>query len=184
MPLSDAARVGLANVASLGMHAGVACIVIFTWQVFRPADACGRFVAGVLAAGLLASLATEIATQQPLRASNGPLVFGLVARAAVYLWASTECARYWLRLRRQLRLGIGSPLVAAQMLCWAIGSFSIAVAWLRLVGLSILAPEHVEDVGSVFTTVALLVCASAYWLAFFTPGWFRTWMAPQARPVG
>jgi hypothetical protein len=180
-PVSDATRMALGNVASVGMHVGVSCIAVFTWRVFRPADAVGRLVAAALAAGLLASLVTEIALQQPTRVPSGPqLAFGLGARAAVYLWAAFECGRYWLRLRRQVRLGIGDPLVAGQMLCWVIGSFSIAVGWLRMIVLTLFAPEHLESVGSVFTTAAVLVCAGAYWLAFFPPGWFRRWLAAGA----
>jgi hypothetical protein len=184
VPASDATRVALGNVASVGMHAGVSCIAAFTWRVFRPADAAGRLVVGALAVGLLASLASEIAMQQPLRVTSGMHVtFGLSVRASVYLWAAFECGRYWLRLRRQVRLGIGDPLVAARMLCWVIGSFSIAVGWLRMILLALIAPEHAEVVGSHFTTLAVLVCAGAYWLAFFPPGWFRRRMAaaePQA----
>lgn len=180
-PVSDAARVALGNVASVGMHFGVSCIAIFTWRVFRPADAVGRLVVAALAAGLLASLLSEIATQQPMRVPSGAqIALGLGARAAVYLWAAFECGRYWLRLRRQVRLGIGDPLVAAQMLCWVIGSFSIAVGWLRMIALAIFAPENLEAVGSFFTTFAVLVCAGAYWLAFFPPGWFRRRLAVGA----
>jgi hypothetical protein len=183
-PVSDAARVALGNAGAVGMHLGVSCIALFTWRVFRPADAGGRIVMASLAVGLLASLVSEIATQEPMRVPSGAqLALGLGARAAVYLWAAFECGRYWLRLRRQLRLGIGNRMVAAQMLCWVIGSFSIAVGWLRMIFLALFAPEHSEAVGSLFTTFAVLVCAGAYWLAFFPPGWFRRRLADGARPA-
>jgi hypothetical protein len=42
-----------------------------------------------------------------------------------------------------------------------------------MIFLALFAPEHLEVVGSLFTTFAVLVCAGSYWLAFFPPGWFR-----------
>jgi hypothetical protein len=177
-PVADGTRVALGNLSSLSMHAGVLCVAAFTWRVFRPADGPGRLVFGGLAAALLGSLASEIATQQPMPGVSGlQAVLELSPRAAVYLWTGAECARYWLRLRRQLRLGIGAPLVAAQMLCWVIGSLAIAVVWLRTIALSVFAPGSLEAVGSWFATVAVLVCAGAYWMAFFPPSRFRSWLS-------
>jgi hypothetical protein len=172
-PVSDGGRLALAAVSSVGLHAGVSCIAAFTWRVFRPADVAGKLGFAALATLLFASLARELATQEPTRVAAGmSALWSVTVCATVYLWASCEAARYWLLLRRRLRIGIGDPFVAAQMLCWSIGSLAIALGWIRDIALKLTGTDT-DAVGSYVTTLLVLVCAAAYWLAFFPPARFR-----------
>lgn len=177
-PLPPAAGAALADAASLGMHAAVSCIAAFTWRVFHPADGSGRALFAAAVALLLASLASEIAQHhQPAADATLRAVASLGVRAAVYVWASLESGRYWLPLRRQLRIGLGDPLVASRMLCWTIGTLSIALGWLRIIAVTLVAPSAAREVGSFFTTFLLLICAGAYWMAFFPPARLPRWVA-------
>jgi hypothetical protein len=179
-PVSDGARLVLAGVSSVGMHAGVSCIAAFTWRVFRPGDLAGRLAFGSLATLLLASLARELATQEPTRIAAGmQALWSVTVCAAVYLWAALESGRYWILLRRRLRIGIGDRFVATQMLCWSIGSLAIAIGWLRDIALK-LSGTPIDAIGSYATTFLVLVCAVAYWAAFFPPARFRRWVAAES----
>jgi len=180
LPVSDGARMELAAASSLGMHCGVSCIAAFTWRVFRPADLGGRIAFATLAALLLASLVRELAALEPARVAAGmSALWSVSVCATVYLWAAFESARYYLLLRRRVRIGIGEPFVAAQMLCWSIGSLAIALGWLRDIALKLTGTDTGE-VGSYVTTLLVALCAAAYWLAFFPPARFRRWVTAGA----
>jgi hypothetical protein len=176
-PVPDGVRLALAGVSSVGMHAGVSCIAAFTWRVFRPGDVAGKLGFVALATLLLASLVRELATQEPTRVAAGmQALWSVTVCATVYLWAAFESGRYWILLRRRLRIGIGDRFVATQMLCWSIGSLAIALGWIRDIVLK-LSGVSTDAIGSYATTFLVLVCAGAYWIAFFPPARFRRWVA-------
>jgi hypothetical protein len=182
LPVGDTGRLLLRAISAASLHCGVGCIAAFTWRVFRPADRAAAAFFAVLAALLLASLAHEIATRRTDRGAAGmQAVWSVAVGATVYLWAAIESGRYWLLLRRRLRLGIGDSFVAAQMVCWSTASLAIALGWIRDIVKKLSGGPEVSEVGSYVTTFLVLVCAIAYWLAFFPPGWFRRWATERAR---
>jgi hypothetical protein len=181
LPVGDGARLALRAIATICLHAGVGCIAAFTWRVFRPGDRFGTAFFAALAALLVASVAHEIATRGPDSGGAGmQAVWSVAVGATVYLWAAFESGRYWLLLRRRLRIGLGEPFVAAQMLCWSTASLAIALGWIRDVAMKLAGSPGVTAIGSYTTTFLVLVCAIAYWLAFFPPARFRRWVTAGA----
>jgi hypothetical protein len=181
LPVGEGARLALRAAATTSLHAGVGCIAAFTWRVFRPADRIGTAFFAVLAALLVASVAHEIASRGPDTGGAGmQAVWSVAVGATVYLWAAFESGRYWLLLRRRLRIGIGEPFVAAQMVCWSIASLAIALGWVRDAAMKLAGSPGVTAIGSYTTTFLVLVCAVAYWLAFFPPARFRRWVTAGA----
>jgi hypothetical protein len=180
LPVGDGARLALRAVSTISLHAGVGCIAAFTWRVFRP-DRTGTAAFVVLAALLVVSVGHEIATRGPdARGAGMQAVWSVAVGATVYLWAAFESGRYWLLLRRRLRIGLGEPFVAAQMLCWSTASLAIALGWIRDIAMKLAGAAGVTPIGSYSTTLLVLICAIAYWLAFFPPARFRRWVTASA----
>jgi hypothetical protein len=181
LPVGDLGRLVLHAISAATLHCGVACIAGFTWRVFRPGDRVATAFFAVLAALLVASVAHEVSAPAAERGTAGmQAVWSVAVGATVYLWAAFESGRYWLLLRRRLKLGIGEPFVAAQMLCWSIASLAIALGWIRDAAMKLAGAPQMTAIGSYATTFLVLVCAIAYWLAFFPPARFRSWVTAGA----
>ena len=128
-------------------------------------------------------LSGEIISNEYLRYSDsqpisGPYVpLGLAVRGAGPTWMAIECFRYYAKLRRQLALGLATPLVVHRVLLWGIGIGASAIAYAFSVGHRLVYGTGLREHDWAVTTVSLLALISAVsiGLAFFPPAPYRRW---------
>lgn len=122
LAVSEPAGRALLAFAVLAMAIGAVAIYVFTWKTFRPERLWAR---AIVIAGC-ASLALGY-TIEALHEGFAPVVFaglghwiGWAGRTAAMFGVALEAFRYWLMLRRRLRLGLADPVVANRFLLWAV----------------------------------------------------------------
>ena len=158
-------------------------ICLLTWRVFRP----GRFwAASVWAAASLALLAAivvqtlrgDVVPHWALRPENHVFMW---VRVAAFLWAGLESLRYAGMMRRQARLGLGDPVVAAQIRLWGVAAAAISLMLVFWALAPHLGHASVQDWSTgMFAANALgLVGAGSLHLAFLSPAAWRRWIAER-----
>jgi hypothetical protein len=183
---------GLAFAAQGGMSAAIACLVIFTWSVFRTDSAAARWLAGVLIAANAATGCAVLLSGVPLPVGRVGLAV-IVTRSFSLLWLFLESAGYAQRMRRRVRLGLGDPIVANRFTLWSIWTGALACIPLFVLALRVLGvlvePVPGEPLpGSVRAILLVLgsggaAALGAGWLAFFPPASYQRWVAARARPA-
>ncbi|MEM7411833.1 MAG: hypothetical protein AAF430_16500 [Myxococcota bacterium] len=183
-PLSLGQR-GLFN--GLAVSTSCAALLMFTYRVFRPGQILALAFAwgcGLVVASLF--IVPHLVGWQSLTLR---LAWAL-ARSVALVWATFECARYYLQMRRRLQLGLADPVTANRFLLWSLWIGAAAMLPLSGVVIRLLALQgQATDVtvttqpeGGVLLFAAwifgwLLVALVALWLSFFPPerylGWVR-----------
>jgi hypothetical protein len=166
---------------------GVASLTAFADRVFHPNRGWARGVTVSLLSLIALGVCGEIASGQYMRYADaevisGPWVpLGLLARGLGPAWLSLECFRYYGKLKKQLALGLASPLVVHRVLLWGIGIGASALGYAtsilhRLVyGTGLRA--HDWAIGMVsFLALIASVCIG---FAFFPPQKYRQWAAAR-----
>ncbi len=123
----------LATIVAIGgeiaMRLGIAGLFVFVAWVFHP----GRFWAAAAAVGgiglLGASLAWDYASQSHWSRYDPSLPSYIASQLSIALpfaWGTFETGSQWLRSRRQLRLGIGDPVISNRFLLWTVACICFA----------------------------------------------------------
>jgi hypothetical protein len=156
---------------------GIALLCVFTWLVFRR-DALWATLLLVLVVGalgaewlgiLLASASgSQLEVVLPRTRPWGIAIVGTLA--LVFAWSGCESLAYHARLRRQLAIGLGDPVVANRMLLWAVAGFAtvtlcVAIAGCMLAGLPPL--RHPLPLAAI--AMAALSASACWTLAFLPP---------------
>jgi hypothetical protein len=122
LAVPDVAARALLAFAVLAMAIGAAAAYVFTWKTFQP----DRWWAKAIVVAGCACLAVGYAIEA-LFEGFAPVMFagpghwiGWAGRTAATLGIAFESFRYWLMLRRRLRLGLADPVVANRFLLWAV----------------------------------------------------------------
>jgi hypothetical protein len=164
---------------------GVWAAVAFTCLVFRRDQAWAR--------GLTAAFAAAVAAGWAGAALGGGFGGDIAnpwfrAQYALYsaaaAWVVYEPLRYWMLVRRRLRLGLADPVLVNRFLLWGGGSvlrFGMLVAG----AVPIVWPSTATDMRAgavVLSTTAMLGVgvAAAYWLTFFPPAAFTRRLTRRA----
>jgi hypothetical protein len=164
-------------VSNLALQAGVACLAVFTWRVFRPRDAWARALFATCVAGLAVSFLGRLVTADFTTSRGNALEWlGLGARIAVYTWALGETLREYLAARRRCSIGLAEPLVANRFLLWGIGLGSILAIWLY--SAAMMAADRRSESSWLVMAVFGFACAGSLWLAFFPPEAYRRRFVP------
>lgn len=172
----------------VGSGVGMACVYAFVLRVFRPGVAWARALTAAAAltlavanAGSIAAVATAAPETPSQVALQG---WGFVILAAFTLafgWAALESGSYWLRARRQLRLGLIDAVVVDRFLLWAVASCSAFLLGVSLVGFQL---ENQQLVGNLAPSLLImgvsLVTATAMYLAFLPPRPYLAWVQRRA----
>jgi len=113
----------LTGVALCAIAVGNTAACVFNWRVFRPESRAAR--AWVLCTALLfaAAILGEAALTgfaSPLRPGRGGHVISYLSTTNL-LWGAAESLRYWVLMRRRLRLGLADPIVTNRFLLWGVG---------------------------------------------------------------
>lgn len=170
---------GLIVAATSIMSVGAALLALFTWRVFRPAEAWATGVFAGLLGALAVSAVARVLTGET--DPNHPGLFtwlGLLARMAVFAWASGEALREHAAARRRCAIGLSDPLVANRLLLWGVGLGAAFFIW---VNSAVQLLRRNSEPMWLLIAVLGLTCAGALWLAFFPPEAYRRRFAPAPR---
>jgi hypothetical protein len=192
LALPDAVATPLHGLYLLTSNAGFAAIAVFTQRTFRRESPLACAGAAALVSGLgFALVAQAIGEGFAVRVIPGAAYWlGFVLRSAALAWLAVEALRWFVALRRRLRLGLAEPLVANRFLLlgiwacamlgmgsadvvariWYVTSTGSAERWV---------PElaHSIVIVTVSATSALgIVVATTLFLAFFPTAAFRRWI--------
>ena len=177
-------RTSLATVVAVGgevaMRTGIGGLLVFVPWVFHP----GRPWARVAAAGgislLAASLAWDYASQTHWSLYDTSLPSYAASQLAIavpFTWAMAETGIQWRRSRRQLRLGIGDPVISNRFQLWAaacgcftaICGFGVLAGWSRGAGHDAVSALATATRGLLYFPIVVAV-----WLGMFAPAaWER-----------
>lgn len=173
----------LVAVGMLAVGLGVFCKFVFNWRVYHPARRRVGAVVGAAGAILALTYAHGAATGF---AGYDALGWSYLARVGLQvgtlLWGSAEALRYWSRMRRRVRLGLGDAVVCNRFLLWGIGAGAAGVGSLVGTLAQIATGVPPNEVPWVLASSSLhgLVAAVAMWLAFVPPAAYTRLVARQA----
>jgi len=172
------------TLAGIGLiSVGVSLNYLFVWKVFRPdsgwAQALFWVATGVLAITVipLSGYAAPSAATQ----INPLTVLGDATRIGAGVWGAFESLRYYTIMRRRLRIGLAEPAVTNRFLLWGIATLTTSGIFFAT---SALVRLHFEPQEGALTPELLIVVslstlgvATAQWLAFLPPAFYRRWVA-------
>lgn len=182
--LAPGLRMGLRLASVFLSNCGYALMAAFVWRVFRQDSAVGRLGFGLALLGLAGGFALQLVQAQP----GGPSALrpgfwlNLAVTSLLYAWVACESLAYWWRLRKRVRIGLASALVANRFLLWGIATGAVFFLWIHM-AVSLASSETMSLSGGQYLVIALLgfVCAGACWTAFLPPGFYRRRFAtPEA----
>lgn len=167
--------------------AGVFCLFLFTWRVFRPdARWAALVVLGVVAlvtlhvCGWLDSSRGATSQAELLDQSLvwSMLQLGLVVTC--FGWAGAESLHQWSLARRRQRLGLADPVVVNRFLLWgAMGAVSAGVALFDVL-LVLVGGPTATAVLYLASSLSGMADAVLLTLAFFPPPAYTRWVAGRA----
>jgi hypothetical protein len=163
---------------------GASAICVVTWQIFRPgrlwAASATATASLVLAVALLVQgLRGDAMSHWALVPENQVYMW---VRLAAFLWAGLESLRYAGMMQRQASVGLGDPVVAAQIRLWGVAGVAIAA----MLAFWALAPHlghaslHGWPAGMFMANTLGLVAAGSLHLAFMPPAGWRRWIEKRA----
>jgi hypothetical protein len=166
------------GLSALAVAGGASAKAIFNWKIYHSRSRAVAAVSFTAIAALAIAVVGDAMTtgfapstwMQP-----GWMMLRQVVQISILLWGAVEALRWWARMRRRARLGIGDPLVASRFLLWAIGAGAAGTG--SAVGMAVgLATGHGMDQLPELTLAMSLfgmVSAISLWLAFATPAWWK-----------
>jgi hypothetical protein len=171
--LSDGVRAGLVAAGALAGMAGMTCLAVFNWRVFRPTAHWAAALATVIGVTLLVALAAQTVTAGWVDFAHherGPWLLGTWLGVGIYGWSNVEAWRQARMLARRLALGLADPVVADRMRLWALAMTAALLASSTLAACQVLGiPVGGTVVGLTLTAAVAGVASGCLWLAFLPP---------------
>jgi hypothetical protein len=198
LAVSEPASRALLAFAVLAMAIGAGAIYVFTWKTFQPERLWAKTIVIAGCACLAIGYAIEAAFE-----GFAPVVFagpghwiGWAGRCAAMFGVAFESLRYWLRLRRRLRLGLADPVVTDRFLLWSIWAAcatlnlgadlaSRSLYWLFYGTVEPVA-EHLAALvaPTILVTMVLgVISAVTLFLAFFPSPAYQRWVERRSASV-
>ena len=168
----------------IAVCAGSVAGCLFNWHVFRPDSGRARsWVFGtVLAYGLAFGL--ELGTTafaDPLQLGPGGKLIAALCSANL-LWGGGESLRYYVLMRRRLRLSLADPLVTNRFLLWGLGIGAAGLGSLVAALVQAISGFSASEMPLVTLSNSLFGLASAVlmWIAFVPPAAWRRYLLGTA----
>lgn len=184
----DGPVVHIVGLIGLGIHhVGAAFSLAFVVMVFRPTERWARLLAAAFVGVLAISWLGLLASGGMPRPGGGSTWYwiGFAVMGTYPFWITIESLHYWALMRRRRALGLADPLVTNRFALFAGASVLAAAAiWTAaLPGLLGLAPAEQLKIAPLTLSATATFgfgAISAYWLAFFPPGWYARSIAAPA----
>lgn len=171
--LPDETRIALVLAGALCGLAGMTCMAVFTWRVFRPVSAWAACLAAAVALSLLGIFAAQAFAPGWLvfvREERGPWTAVMWIAALNYCWAFLESRRQHAMLVRRLRLGLADPVVTDRMRLWTLIMATSMLASIFFASCQTLGiPMGGTPFGLNMAALVALLTAGLLWLAFMPP---------------
>ncbi len=178
----------VAGCGRLCLSVGALTLWGFTWRVFRPgsgwAAALFALATCVVVMGFVGEALTTGFGVGRIDVLWSRL--GVLARGLAYLWAAIESLRYFVALRRRIRIGLGDPVVMNRFLLWGIatsaasGIYAVALVNLFQTSAHDIAAGMFRPTWALLTSGLGLTSAVCTWLAFLAPARYRRWLESGA----
>lgn len=177
---------------TVGSTVGMACVYGFVLTVFRQGVAWAR---GLTAAAVVTLVAASVGSVTALGSAPpdvpsqevlhdwGAAILGVFTLA--FGWAALESGSYYVRARKQLRLGLIDAAVTNRFLLWAVASGSAFLLGLCLLRFQLQGQQLSGSlVPSLLIMGVSLVTGAAMYLAFLPPRVYLAWVQRQAGAAG
>jgi hypothetical protein len=155
---------------------GLACSVVFIGWVFRRHERWAVVpAAGVIALALVGFGGMAAAGTFSNGLNAAPWYWlELAARLGSPCWLGLEAGRYYLRMKRRMRLGLADPVVTDRFLLWTFAAFFSFLILTTSISPVLLGRTHpVAMAALVVYSFSGAATAACYWLAFFPPEAYR-----------
>jgi hypothetical protein len=176
-PQLEAAQVGtLLMIGKLFGVAGLTSSILFIGWVFRRHERWAIVpTTAVIATALVAFAGLAAAGTFSSGASPAPWFWiEFAARLGSPCWLGLEAGRYYLQMRRRMRLGLADPVVTDRFLLWTFAAFFGFLMICTSIPPLLLERSHpVSMAALVVFGFAGAAAAACYWLAFFPPEAYR-----------
>jgi hypothetical protein len=170
--LPDELRAALVCAGALSAVAGTACLMLFTWQTFRPsrAGALTALFLSLLLAGLFAAQSITTGWLAFATDERGPWTNASLFTSINYVWACFESMRHASMLSRRVRLGLADPVVADRVRLFAtLMATGTLASWMfagfQAFGIAV----GGTTIGLSFGAAVCLFSVALLWLAFMPP---------------
>jgi hypothetical protein len=171
--LSDGARAALVCAGGVTAIAGMLCLALFTYRVFRPGTTWAKALVATMGLALIGVFVAQTFGSgwgAFARSETGWWRLATWIGVTDYFWANAESWRqYWMLSRRQ-RLGLADPIVTDRLRLWSLAlstavAASILLAVCQTMGIGVAGTQ----IGLLTTVVVALISATCLWLAFLPP---------------
>jgi hypothetical protein len=173
----DADLVGrLGQIAMIFFFLGYFGLAIGSWRIFRPREIWPRNVVVAIGAILAATAFAMLLGRDLALGSRSELWswVGIGTGSAVFAWAGCESIRLYLSMRKRRRVGLVEMVVVDRVRLWAVGMLSAWAMTAHGIGFRFLAHTNLMPDGQRLVSSCFgLVSATAIWLAFFPPAFYR-----------
>ena len=166
--------------ATIAISGGALAAYTFNWTVFRRGDRWAKAIVGgswlLFAVLFVGRLATH-GFAPPLHVDAWLHVQSMAVTGCL-LWGSGESLRYYVLMRRRLRLELADPLVTNRFLLWGLGIGSAGVGSLISVTFTLITGIPMQELGWLTLSNSLFGLAAAVlmWIAFLPPAAYRRWI--------
>jgi hypothetical protein len=170
--------------ARLIYMASATFLLVAFWKIYHPSRPWARALAlgGSLALLASAGLWIQGGVHSMVSGLDARGLLFQLARAAVYLWGVASGLWYWGRLRRQLRLGLGDPVITTQFLLWSVASAAAIGIIATILAYQIVWEMTPLDSRAGMAWLALFgfAAGATLYVAFFPPAPYRRWVGARA----
>jgi hypothetical protein len=168
----------LGSGAAAASTIGVSCAALVTAVVFREGSRLGWLATCALVVAMCTCVvgATVEGGIDLRRTPDGFRLGYQVLQLGTLLWASVEAFVTWRMLRRRIRLGLASPIVANRIMLWSLASGAASIGMAIGFLATFFGLHYAGDAVEVPLTGLGLVAAAAIWLSFLPPARYRAWV--------
>jgi hypothetical protein len=163
---------------------GLTFNVLFTWYVFRRDERWAlALMTAVIAAAVVALAGLVSAGTLSTGVSQAPWFWiEFVTRLASLCWLGLEAGRYYLQMKRRMRLGLADAVVVNRFLLWTFAaSFGLLMICTAIPPVLFGRVHPLSHAALILVGVAGLGSSVSYWLAFFPPAAYRRRVYARAK---